>query len=563
MEKSAILHQSESRFSFPLDSHRALVRLRTKREDTIAKISVIWNSGHRFWKEQKRSSMTLERRDGLFDYYECILDGQPGFSYLFEITDGDGRIWYYNESGFDTQFRLEDSFKDNFTTTYPNENDIVKPNPAFEGRVFYQIFPERFAKSTNKTYTDYIDQEWDTEEPDNLKFMGGDLMGITQKLPYLKELGIGAIYMTPIHPSVSAHKYDIDDYFDVDKMFGSLEDLKTLVNTAHSMDIKIMMDLVFNHSSYYNPMFQDVVKNGRKSQYYDWYFIDGDKPDKDQLNYLTFADVWMMPKLNTNHPQVQAYLTSVAAFYMEHYHVDGFRLDVAFDVSHDFWRYFKTTLKKIDPNVFIVGECWQNSESFLGNDQWDSVMNYPFLYACQRFIASDRYTPGDFADYLNGVLMRYKDGTNRMMLNLLDSHDIERFYNTVHFDKDLQLMAIAALMFYQGNPMIYYGDEIFMDGKNDPYNRKGMRWNSAEFDGEGHRMIRKLLALRQEPILQKGDIRIFEKNGLVYFRRILNGQEMSLVLNRSGADRPVEGKWILANRAENGTVKDKGFVVLG
>lgn len=562
MEKSAILHQSESRFSFPLDDHRALVRLRTKREDTIAKISVIWNSGHRFWKEQKRTSMTLEYRDGLYDYYECILDGQPGFSYLFEITDGDGQIWFYNESGFDTQFRLEDSFKDNFTTTYPNEKDIVKPNPAFEGRVFYQIFPERFARSANKTYTDYIDQDWDTEEPDNLKFMGGDLMGITEKLPYLKELGIGAIYMTPIHPSVSAHKYDIDDYFDVDKMFGSLEDLKTLVDTAHTMDIKIVMDLVFNHSSYYNPMFQDVVKNGRKSKYYDWYFVDGDKPDKDKLNYLTFADVWMMPKLNTNHPQVQEYLTSIGAFYMEKYHVDGFRLDVAFDVSHDFWRYFKTELKKIDPNVFIVGECWQNSESFLGNDQWDSVMNYPFLYACQRFIAGNRYTPADFADYLNGVLMRYKDGTNRMMLNLLDSHDIERFYNTVHFDKDLQLMAVAALMFYQGNPMIYYGDEIFMDGKNDPYNRKGMRWNSKEFGSEEHQMIRKLLALRQEPVLQKGDIRIFEKDGLVYFRRMLNGKEMYLVLNRSGEEKRLAGKWTLANRAENGIVKDKGFVVL-
>lgn len=562
MEKSAIYHQNDSRFSFPLDDHRALIRLRAKRGDKIS-VTVMWNTAHFFWLEQKRTPMTLTRRDGMFDYYECILDGVPGYSYLFEITDEDGTIWYYNESGFDREFRLKVSFQDNFSVTYPNENDVVRPNPEFEGRLFYQIFPERFNKASDKKNTDYINMDWYTEEPNNDHFMGGDLKGITEKLGYLKELGVGAVYMTPIHPSISAHKYDVEDYFEVDKMFGSLEDLDELVQAAHSMDIKIVLDLVFNHSSYYHPLFQDVVKNGRKSPYYDWFFVDGDKPDREKINYLTFAGVWMMPKLNTNNPKVQEYLTSVGEFYLRDHHVDGFRLDVANEVSHDFWRFFKARLKRIDPNVFIIGEDWLNSESFLGNDQWDSVMNYPFLYACQRFFATGRYDPAQFADFLNGVLVRYKDGTNRMMLNLLDSHDIERFFESVEHDKSRMLLAMAALMFYQGCPMIYYGDEIFMDGKQDPYNRKGMRWNSSEFAGEDHKLVRALLQLRGRDVLKHGDIRILEENGLVHIIRTLNGEKLELVLNHSGEDKALEGRWSLAYRAENGMIRNDGFAVIG
>ena len=150
--------------------------------------------------------------------------------------------------------------------------------------------------------------DWNTDEPKNDKFAGGDLDGIREKLHYLKELGIGAIYMTPIHQSISAHKYDIDDYLSVDKMFGDLDSLKRLVDEAHKQDIKIVMDLVFNHSSFYNPIFQDVVKHGKASKYYDWYFVDGDKPTWEKGNYKTFCDVKMMPKLNTNNPATQQYL---------------------------------------------------------------------------------------------------------------------------------------------------------------------------------------------------------------------------------------------------------------
>lgn len=562
MNKYAILHQSDSRFSYPVSETKAQLRLRTQRGDSIKQVNVLWNTVHKYYLKRLTTVMELRYSDGLFDYYMCEIDnGCPGYSYIFEIIEQDGKVWYYNESGISDIFRMNDFFKDNFVVYFPNKNDIVVPNKQFEGRLFYQIFPERFAKSSAKKDVSYITMDWNTDEPKNDIFAGGDLDGIREKLPYIKDLGVGALYLNPIHQSISAHKYDIDDYFSVDKMFGDLNSLKALVDEAHKLDIKIVMDLVFNHSSFYNPIFQDVVKNGKKSKYYDWYFVYGDKPSWNKGNYNTFCDVKMMPKLNTNNPEVQDYLCRVGEFYLRDYGVDGYRLDVAQDVSHDFWRVFKARMRSINPDIFLIGENWQNSESFLGNDQWDSVMNYPFLYACQRFYAEGRCDAAGFSDYLNSLLMRYKDGTNRMMLNLLDSHDIERFYNTVNFDKNVFLLSLATLMFYQGNPMIYYGDEIFMDGKQDPYNRKCMRWDSPEYASDEHKVARDLLAMRSDEVLIKGDIRIYENDGLVYIERSFDGRKLTLVLNHGERKHTINVKTKYSFNCKDGVMLHDSFIV--
>lgn len=219
-------------------------------------------------------------------------------------------------------------------------------------------------------------------------------------------------------------------------------------------------------------------------------------------------------------------------------------------------------MKQKKSDVFIIGEDWQNSESFLGNDQWDSVMNYPFLYACQRYFAYKRYDAKAFADYLNNTLMRYKDGTNRNMLNLIDSHDIERFYNTVGFDNDLELMAIAALTFYLGSPMLYYGDEIFMEGKQDPYNRKAMRWNSTAFESVEFQTVKRLLNMRQNDILRLGDIFVWAKDDVAYIRRTHGGQSLTLALNYSGEDKTVCGKVVFGRNVSGNVMHNKSFAVI-
>ena len=267
-----------------------------------------------------------------------------------------------------------------------------------------------------------------------------------------------------------------------------------------------------------------------------------------------------MPKFNTNNPEVQDYLINVAEYWMKDFHVDGYRLDVSEGVSHDFWIRFKLALRKINPEVLVIGENWLNSESFLGNHQFDGVMNYPFLSAVSGYLLRHS-NAHDTSLYLQQLLMRYKDGHNRMMLNILASHDIQRLINLVH-SKDLCLLGYAIMVFYLGYPMIYYGEEIFMDGGPDPDNRKGMRWDSKDFNDYLHETFKALLHLRSQEPLETGEISFADKNDLLIITRYNDQQIIKLYCNLSKAKVKIKGDAIIHNKFSNNTLSPDGFAVI-
>ena len=211
--------------------------------------------------------------------------------------------------------------------------------------VFYQIFVERFRQGNEKKDTSYINMKWD-EKPTPKSFAGGDLAGIIEKMDYLKELGINALYLTPVFRSISNHKYDIIDYFTVDPQFGTKEELRQLVKLAHENGIRVVLDAVFNHCSMEMQQFQDVLEKGRESRFYDWFIIDGDFPEPEKMNYECFAACNYMPKLNTANEEVQDFLLEIAIYWIREADIDGWRLDVSDEVSHGFWRRFRKAVKK-------------------------------------------------------------------------------------------------------------------------------------------------------------------------------------------------------------------------
>ncbi|WP_314002151.1 alpha-amylase family glycosyl hydrolase [uncultured Paenibacillus sp.] len=169
------------------------------------------------------------------------------------------------------------------------------------------------------------------------------MAGIILKLPYLEELGTNVIYMTPVFASTTNHKYDTTDYYSIDPQFGDLDTAKFLVSEAHTRGIRIIFDAIFNHCGDTFFAFQDVLKSGKALKYADWFFIE-DFPivQRPKTNYETFTnDVFTMPKLNTKNPEVREYLLKVARYWMEEAGIDGWRLDVANEVDHDFWRAFR------------------------------------------------------------------------------------------------------------------------------------------------------------------------------------------------------------------------------
>ena len=521
MKKEAIYHVPESRYSFAYGEHELHIRLRAAKDD-LDDVTLIYAVKYDWLTARKTVQMQKSFTDDLFDYYTAVLNvPDTRIGYVFYLKSG-GEAYYYSEEGLTVGYDHKKSYYNFFQYPYINGADLHRKVDWCGGAVFYQIFVDRFSCGDTEKDRTYINKRWG-EIPDPKSFYGGDLKGITQKLAYLEGLGVNALYLTPVFTSPSNHKYDTVDYFHVDKMFGSDEDLKELVGKAHERGMKIVLDAVFNHCSMLCAQFRDVLQKGRASRYYDWFLIRGDKPDPEEGNYECFAACRYMPKWNTNNEEVQAFLIGVALHWMRECGVDGWRLDVADEVSHDFWRRFRKAVKAENAQAILIGESWHDAAAWLRGDEFDGIMNYSFTKACIDFFATKTRDVQSFCDRLNELLMRNTDQVNEMMLNLLDSHDTERFLTLAGERKDALVLALAVLFFFPGMPCICYGTEIGMIGEYEPDSRRTFDWDAR--DELLTRTVRSLARLKREKI--GGAAKIFVQGRLLCIER----ENVALVVN--------------------------------
>ena len=470
MNKHAIYHRPESNYCFAIDEKTVVLRIRFAKDEKLNSLSVLYNSKYDIAKVQYRADMPFLCTDGAYDYYCATVKlRDPRLSYVFEFSSDEGK-YYFCETGVKESYDFSLAYYDSFQYAYINKNDIIQNVSWLNNAVFYQIFVDRFAKGSKKDES-YINASWG-DIPTPKSFYGGDLDGICEHLDYIKGLGVTALYLNPIFKSPSNHKYDIVDYYEIDEMFGGEEAFRRLVKACHEKGIRVMLDAVFNHVSEGFYPFGQVLSAGKESEYFDWFIINGDRINKKRDNYACFASCEYMPKLNTNNKEVQSYLIDVAKHYITEYDIDGWRLDVADEVSHDFWRQMRRKIKAIKPDAVLIGENWHNSESFLQGDQFDSIMNYGVTKAFLDFFARESIDEKGFAEALNSQLMRYTDTTNNMMFNLLDCHDTHRFITEVSGDRRKLMLALLTLVFLPGSINLYYGTEILTEGGYDPDSRR-------------------------------------------------------------------------------------------
>lgn len=532
MNQYAILHIPDSRYCFAVGEKELVLRLRMSREDDGTRVSLIYAQKYDFTLKRQKQQMKVCYRDRLYSYYEIRLMLQDvRFAYLFEIEE-DGEIYYFSEDGVTRTYRFEEGFYNFFQMPYINQNDVLKTVDWMRDAVFYQIFIDRFYQGNQKKDTSYINMAWGGK-PTPKSFAGGDIDGIIEKLDYLEALGITALYLTPVFSSVSNHKYDIRNYWIIDPQFGSNDDLRRLVEHAHKKGMKVVLDAVFNHCSMDLEQFQDVIKNGRDSIYADWFCLHDDKVDVENGNYECFASCNYMPKFNTANEQVQDFLIQIAVYWMKAAGIDGWRLDVSDEVSHDFWRKFRKEVKMVNPECVIIGENWHDAYPYLQGDQYDSIMNYSFTKACLDYFARGSLDAEAMAEKLNANLMRNMEQVNVMMLNLLDSHDTHRFFTEVGCDKKKLLAALALEIVFIGTPCIYYGTEICMEGGYDPDSRRCFDWDQEHWDQEVLNKIKVLITLKKEETLQHGNIRIWGENELLYVQRKWKRSSITLCVNET------------------------------
>ncbi|MFD3449330.1 alpha-glycosidase [Microbacteriaceae bacterium 4G12] len=499
MFKEVIYHRPKDNYAYAYNETTLHIRLRTKKNDVDA-VSLIYGDPYE-WQDGKWITTTMPMKKSgstdLFDYWFVSIEPKlKRLRYGFELKNSKETI-VYTERGFFSEAPTDDTSY-YFCFPFIHGKDVFTAPSWVKDTVWYQIFPERFANG-DPTCNPKDTLPWGSVEPTPSNFFGGDFAGIIDHLDHLAELGISGIYFTPIFAAHSNHKYDTIDYMEIDPQFGTKETFKKLVEACHERGIKIMLDAVFNHSGYFFDKFQDVLKKGDQSNYKDWFHIhEFPIVTKPLPNYDTFAFTSDMPKLNTAHKDVKEYLLEVGRYWVREFHIDGWRLDVANEVDHSFWREFRHEVKALNPDVYILGEIWHDALPWLQGDQFDAVMSYPVTNALLSYFAKETMQASQFMHQITEALHSYSMNVNEAAFHLLDSHDTPRILTTCGGNKEkLKLLYVFQLSFI-GSPCIYYGDEIGMDGGMDPGCRKCMVWDEEKQDRELFGHIQTLISLRKQ-----------------------------------------------------------------
>jgi Glycosidases len=561
MEKAAVMHRPDSEYAYCYDRDTLHIKVRTKKNDLQA-ITMIYGDPYDYKKDRhgdyrwqsRETPMEVIAATQLHDYWFTAV--RPPFhraQYGFVLTDRKGEQTFYGDRGFLKMSEQTLSVPENyFKYPYMHETDRFKAPEWVKSTIWYQIFPERFANG-NPALSPANVLPWGSKDPGVQDFFGGDLQGIIDHLDYLQELGINGIYLNPIFAAPSNHKYDTLDYLSIDPHFGDKETFRKLVGEAHRRGIRIMLDAVFNHIGSASDQWRDVVKKGAQSRYKDWFHIrsfpvkegvNGNIEGKTTLSFDTFGFTLSMPKLNTANPEVQKYLLGIATYWIREFDIDGWRLDVANEVDHAFWKKFHQAVISVKSDVYLVGEIWHSAGSWLHGDEFHSVMNYPLTETIIDFFIRARQTPSEVVSTLNEQFQKYRQPVNEVAFNLLDSHDTARILTKAGGDKKKVRQAFAFLFAQTGTPCIYYGTEVGLSGGDDPLCRKCMVWDEAQQDRNMFRFMKKLIRLRKayQPLLSYGRLEwltVNDRKELLVFRKTYQGQSLTFVFNRGSSARRI------------------------
>jgi cyclomaltodextrinase len=539
--RSAVLHRpNDLRDCNPIGKQLYL-SLRTRRDDVmkvelVSELGVRGSEFGRFFNPHSaaRSPYSALRMphsadDSLFAYYQITLPNKA-FRYVFKLTDGNSVLWL-SPSGL-SENRPTSRFE-----YKPPKQPFIVPNWV-QDAVFYQIMPDRFHNGDpkNDPPTDKpIDYTGRTDE-----FFGGDLIGTCEKLDYLQSLGITTLYLNPIFASVTHHKYDTDDYEQVDPSFGGDQAFIQLQGGLQKRKMNVVLDGVFNHAGILFFAFQDLIKNQENSAYKNWFYVERFPVKvKNPPDYWGWWGIEYMPKLNHNTPAVREYLRKAVTDWMKRVPLGGWRLDVANEVPDTFWREFRKDVKKRNPQAVIIGEIWDDAGHWLQGDMFDSVMNYPWRGAVLDFTAHRRITPSQFDSRMQVLHLRYPRQVLYALYNMLSSHDTPRLRRECGGDLDRVRLAFMLQMTAIGAPAIYYGDEIGMDGGGTPDNRRPMNWNLNEEEQALFAYVQSLIRARKSiPALRRGDWRTLltdDKQGVYAYARAVSNSNPALIIINNGS----------------------------
>ena len=534
------------------------------------------------------------QKEGRYDvpvHYRMKFDGQTPHQNHFsvDVTLNDMGLYFYYFDLY-TDFRRIVRGPDNCgvvswqegeswqITVY--EADFETPAPI-KGKVFYQIFPDRFCEGVENKPMPFPDRLYQADkhaepfwQPNevgghlNEDYFGGDLKGIQMKLPYLREMGVDYLYLNPIFEAHSNHRYNTADYLNVDPLLGTNEDFETLCAEARKYGIGIVLDGVFSHTGSDSRYFNREGRYGEGGAYRDpnspyrsWYDFDS----KYKGGYRSWWGFETLPEVNEETPSYVEFITGEGGV------IDtwlrrgaaGFRLDVADELPDEFIEKVRTAVKRVGPDKFLLGEVWEDATTKFGFDKrrtyllgkgLDSVMNYPFKNAVLGFVCG-RDAGQTMTDILS-ICEHYPAPALHVLMNFMSTHDTVRAITAIagescegrdrywqsarrltpeQYENGRRLMTLAYAMIFTlpGIPSIYYGDEIGMQGYKDPFNRAFFDWESRET--RIRPVLQNLAALRKScPAFADGTLAVTQaQGGVLCYERRAEAAVAAVCINRT------------------------------
>lgn len=455
----------------------------------------------------KRSMKKDKIVHGLQYFRQVAISYDRVLKYTFRIIT-DTEIYYYTQCGI-SKHQVDDTYAFQIVYDWKECSWVNKS-------CVYQIIPDTFYKGEfqgvvqNGTYryhgydtiqmTDWKQPPLFYEDGCCADLYGGNLYGVIDKLDYLADLGVGAIYMTPIFKSLSNHKYDTTDYYEVDSYLGGNEALKELTTKAHEKGIKVILDIALNHTGDDAVWFEQAVKHCEEEEYY--FFQENGE-------YLAWNGILIYPKLNYHSEKLRNVVYRDRDSILKHwmnppYNVDGFRFDTTNETANygdmafhlEFWRELYGELKGEKSDVWLMGEEWHDASMYLQGDMWNGSMNY---FGCARpvrqfvgqadliDISYNGYKNSGFgAEELIHQIVHFNAKipwqVRQMQYNLIDGHDLPRLHNDAGISPKMRECAILLQFALEGAFSIYYGDELSIDGRGDVAEgfRYPMPWDKVE-----------------------------------------------------------------------------------
>lgn len=531
----------------------------------IGSTSAIFNCCKDYEDTPMRVPMKAVEFDNYIEYTASVKFETAGlYWYCFEVFQGEHQFFLQKTPSFDVEPTgyAENKFQQ---LVY---NTASKTSDSYKGGVMYHIFVDRFCKEGKVVpHTDMVlRSDWGGDMRKNSddfliinkECFGGNLKGIEKKLDYIKSLNVSTIYLSPIFEANSYHKYDTADYSKVDSMFGTEQDLCSLIKKAKAKDIRIILDGAFNHtgddSIYFNKTgrYKTVgAYQSKKSPYYNWYSFQ-EFPEK----YDAWWGIGLMPQIKKGSPHFTKFIAGkdgIIEKYMK-LGIFGFRLDVADELAENTLSAICKAARGVKPDCLMLGEVWEDASNkiayderkkyFLGG-QLDSVMNYPMKDAIIKYVTTGN--PEDIKNVLYMIKDHYPKDIQDNLMNILGSHDTPRILSILqkatNNDPNIskQLLKIATLIQYtvMGVPCLFYGDEQGVLGDEAPFCRTCFPWGKE--NGALKNWFEMLGNLRKHIVFQKGKLNVLMcEDGVLGYERVWGQRKIVIYVNATAEEKTLE-----------------------